>query len=384
MCRGRDKGPDDRCGRGRSLHGYCCCGGGLRRLREGEEGQLQLDALVAAPGHVLEGVAQRADGPDGLPLAQLRAFFKVLRFLLGRDAGQQALPAGQSRQHQSAVVGDQLLGQTLHVHRLLPQRGQLGQSSRAVLRFQRIRDTEQVAPVGDAGHPADHVGVDLCRDAGAGVKDGECVAHGTVGQPGDQLCAVGGQFQPLLPGNVLDPLCDVLRPDAGEVVPLAAGEDGGRDFLDLRRGEDEDDVGRRLFQRLQQGVEGRCGQHVHLIDDVYLIMAGAGGIGCLVPQVADVVHAVVGGSVHLHHIEDTAVVDAFADLALAAGVAILGMEAVDRLGKDLGAGGLAGAAHAGEKVGVAHAARRHLIAQCCDDATLCDDVLEPLRSPFAV
>ena len=333
---------------------------------------------------MLEGVAQRADGPDGLPLAQLRPFFEVLRFLLGRDTGQQALPAGQSRQHQSAVVGDQLFGQTLHIHRLLPQRGQLGQSSCTVLRFQRIRDTEQVAPVSDAGHPADHVGVDLCRDAGAGVKDGECVAHGTIGQPGDQLCAVGGQFQPLLPGNVLDPLCDVLRPDAGEVVPLAAGEDGGRDLLDLRRGEDEDDVGRRLFQRLQQGVEGRCGQHVHLIDDVYLIMAGAGGIGCLVPQVADVVHAVVGGSVHFHHIEDAAVVDAFADLALAAGVAILGMEAVDRLGKDLGAGGLAGAAHAGEKVGVAHAARRHLIAQCCDDAALCDDVLEPLRSPFAV
>jgi len=141
---------------------------------------------------------------------------------------------------------------------------------------------------------------------------------------------------------------------------------------------------RRLFQRLQQGVEGRCGQHVHLIDDVYLIMAGAGGIGCLVPQVADVVHAVVGGSVHFHHIEDAAVVDAFADLALAAGVAILGMEAVDRLGKDLGAGGLARAAHACKQVGVANAPGGHLVAQRGHRAVLGHHILKPLGSPLAV
>ena len=57
---------------------------------------------------VLKGVAQRPDGPDGLPLAQLRAFFEVLLFLFGGNTGQQALPAGQSRQHQGAVVGDAL------------------------------------------------------------------------------------------------------------------------------------------------------------------------------------------------------------------------------------------------------------------------------------
>ena len=113
-------------------------------------------------------------------------------------------------------------------------------------------------------------------------------------------------------------------------------------------------------------------------------MAGAGGIGCLVPQVADVVHAVVGGSVHFHHIEDAAIVDAFADLALAAGVAVLGMEAVDRLGKDLGAGGLAGAAHAGEQVGVAHTAGGDLIAQGRHNAALTHHIFKPLGSPLAV
>ena len=113
-------------------------------------------------------------------------------------------------------------------------------------------------------------------------------------------------------------------------------------------------------------------------------MTGTGGVGCLVPQVADVVHTVVGRGVHLHHVEDTAVVDALADLALAAGVAAVGVEAVDRLGKNLRAAGLSCAAHAGKQIGVAYAARRHLIAQRRDGAALCDDILKPLGSPFAV
>ena len=123
---------------------------------------------------------------------------------------------------------------------------------------------------------------------------------------------------------------------------------------------------------------------MHLVDDIHLILAGAGGIGGLVPQVADIVHAVVGGCVHLHHVQQAAVVDALADLALAAGVAVMGVEAVDRLGENLRAGGLARAAHAGKQVGVAYAARRYLIAQRRDDAALCDDILKPLGSPFAV
>ena len=143
---------------------------------------------------MLKGVAQRTDGPDGLPLAQLRAFFEVLLFLFGGNTGQQALPAGQSRQHQGAVVGDELFRQTLHIHRLLPQCGQLSQRRCAVLRFQSIRNMEQVAPVGDACHPADNISIDFCGHAGAGVEDREGVTHGTVGQAGDQLCTTGRQL----------------------------------------------------------------------------------------------------------------------------------------------------------------------------------------------
>ena len=155
-------------------------------------------------------------------------------------------------------MGDQLFGQALHIHRLLPQLSQLRQRGGSVLRCNGVRDAEQVAPVGDARHPADHVGVHFGGHACTGVQNGQRIAHGTIGQPGDQLRALGGQLQPLLPGDIFHPLGDILRPDAGEVVPLAAGQDGGRDFLDLGRRQDEDDMGGRLFQRFQQRVERRC------------------------------------------------------------------------------------------------------------------------------
>ena len=60
------------------------------------------------------------------------------------------------------------------------------------------------------------------------------------------------------------------------------------------------------------------------------------------------------------------------------------VQAVDRLGKNLGAGGLAGAAHAGEQVGVAHTAGGDLIAQGRHDTALTHHIFKPLGSPLAV
>ena len=87
-------------------------------------------------------------------------------------------------------------------------------------------------------------------------------------------------------------------------------------------------------------------------------------------------------------IDDGSILDvvamAAADGALAAGVAVVGVEAVDRLGKDLGAGGLARAAHACKQVGVANAPGGHLVAQRGHRAVLGHHILKPLGSPLAV
>ena len=60
------------------------------------------------------------------------------------------------------------------------------------------------------------------------------------------------------------------------------------------------------------------------------------------------------------------------------------MQAVDCLGKDLGTGGLAGAAHAGKQISVAHTACGDLVAQCGHDAALGHHILKPLGPPLAV
>ena len=72
--------------------------------------------------------------------------------------------------------------------------------------------------------------------------------------------------------------------------------------MDLRGGQDKDHIGRRLLQRLKQGVEGAGGQHVHLIDDIDPVLSFGGRILDLVPDLPDVLHAVIGGRVDLHHI----------------------------------------------------------------------------------
>ena len=333
---------------------------------------------------MLQSVAQSPDGPDRLPLPHPGAFFQIELFLFRGYTREQCLPAGQGRQHQRTVMSNELLGQPLHIHRLLAQLSQLCQCRSGILRFQRIRNMEQIAPVSHACHPADNVRIDLCRDTGTGIQNGQRVSHGTIGKAGDELRPLAGQLQSLLPGDVLHTLGDILGADAGKIVPLAPGKDGGGDLLDLRGRQNKDDVGGRLLQRFQQGIERCRGEHVHLVDDIYLIMTGAGGVGRFITQITDIVHAVVGGRVHLHHVQNAAVVDASADLALTAGVTVLGMQAVDCLGKDLGTGGLAGAAHAGKQISVAHTACGDLVAQCGHDAALGHHILKPLGPPLAV
>ena len=104
----------------------------------------------------------------------------------------------------------------------------------------------------------------------------------------------------------------------------------------------------------------------------------------LVPQSADIVDAVVRRRVELDNVEDRAVVDAAAARALVAGVAAYGVLAVDSLGKDLGAGGLAGPTRADEEVRVAEVAGLHLIFKRFRDVRLPDDIVKAAGTPFSV
>ena len=93
---------------------------------------------------------------------------------------------------------------------------------------------------------------------------------------------------------------------------------------------------------------------MHLVDDVDPLFHLAGGIDGIVTQIADIVDAVVGGGIDLQHIHAGARIDGLTGLADIAGIAVMGIQTVDRLGKNLGAARLARTPGAREQVSMAH------------------------------
>ena len=154
--------------------------------------------------------------------------------------------------------------------------------------------------------------------------------------------------------------------------------------MDLRGRQNKDDVGGRLLQRFQQGIERCRGEHVHLVDDIYLILAHGRQIGGFIAQVTDVIHAVVGGGINFRYIQNGALINAFADSTFTAGVRAGGIQAVDRFGKNFGAGGFAGAAGAGKQVGMANAPGGDLVLQGRYDGFLANNIRKLARTPLAI
>jgi hypothetical protein len=104
-------------------------------------------------------------------------------------------------------------------------------------------------------------------------------------------------------GDLLQALDDELGRDRLQVEALAAGDDGREHLLHLGGGEDELHVRRRLLEGLEQRVERRRREHVHLVDDVDLELALGRRVADGVAQVAHLLDAVVRGAVDLDHVE---------------------------------------------------------------------------------
>ena len=144
---------------------------------------------------------------------------------------------------------------------------------------------------------------------------------------------------------------DVRNGNPVEVINLASAEDG-RDYLVLFSGrEDEDGVCRRFLQGLEEGVEGRGGQHVDLVYDVHAVLSYLRRNHHLLGKGADVVYGVVGGGIKFMDAVGTALVKRPAALALSARLHVLsGIHAVDDLCKDPGGGGLTYASWTAEQI----------------------------------
>ena len=157
-------------------------------------------------------------------------------------------------------------------------------------------------------------------------------------------------------GNRAEMSGDLPGGDAAKIEALTARENGVGNRLHLRGSEDENHVLRRLLQRLQQRIECRGREHVDFVDDVDLIDALGRGVAHDFAQLADVIDAVVGGSVDLQHVHAGRGGDALAGIACLAGIAVAGVGAVENLGENPRGRGLAYAAGAAKQVALRDAA----------------------------
>ena len=221
------------------------------------------------------------------------------------------------------------------------------------------------------------------------VEQRQPVAHRAIGGAGDQVQRAPAR-SPRPPAPAMRAKCAAssAMPHAPQVEALAARQHGDRHLAQLGGGEHELHVRRRLFQRLQQRVEGVARQHVDFVDDEHLgarlHRAEAGRLDDL----AHVVDAGAAGGVHLHHVGMAVGQDGDAVGADAAGIGgraavAVRAGAVQRAGDDAGGGGLADAAHAGEHEGVGDAAGGEGVAQGAHHRLLADQVVEAGRAVFA-
>ena len=82
---------------------------------------------------------------------------------------------------------------------------------------------------------------------GALIQKAQTVSQSAVRQTAQQLGTVRRQVDVLLTGHIGQPLGDVLGENAFKRVALAPGENGGGHLVQLRGGQNEHEVGRRLL-----------------------------------------------------------------------------------------------------------------------------------------
>ena len=364
----------------------------------GEGGHIAAQGFIAQPQQAklclcagVEAIGQR--GAGGLQrVGQIEetghrlAATQIAECLAVVNAGQQRRCAVTGGLHNGQVAGKvaQLAQQRRHI---LAAAVQLIKERQRVGGLPRENAAHQLHGLDTAGktqHIQHGAAVQLTLRHTALVQQAQGIAQRAIGHTGQNLGAVGGQRDLLTLRHRHQLLLNVAGQNALESKALAAGENGGRHLVQLRGGQNEHQMLRRLLQSFQQSVERLRGQHMHLVDDIHAAAQHGGGVDSLFPQRTDVVNAVVGGGVHLCHVQQRTFIDTAAGAAAVAGRAVDGGFTVDGLGQNAGAGGLASAACAGEKIGVGGASVSNLPLKGVGNMGLTHDLAEGLGTPFAV
>ena len=177
---------------------------------------------------------------------------------------------------------------------------------------------------------------------------------------------------------------EILQARPLEDERLAARAHGRQHLREVGGAEDEDEVRRRLLDQLQERVPRRVGELVRLVEDVDLVAAFDRLEHDAVANLADVVDPALRCCIHLDDVERGARGDRDTRMTRPVGIRCRALRAVQALGQDARHRRLAGAARAGEQVGLAHLIGGDRVLERPNDRLLSDDVAEALGAVFPV
>ena len=335
--------------------------------------------VVEHPREAIEPLREHA----GLDLLGLR---DQLLVEVVAHVEQRVAAAGQLDHGQVAQVLEDRQRELLEVRAALRDGFELLQESRGVALDDRLDQGRDGEAAGLAEH-LEHLGAGdrqgIGREGDDLVEQRERVADRALAAAGDHVEALFVDDEALVAEDLLQVGDQGARADPAIVEPRDPREDRRQDLVRVRGREHEGDVGRRLLERLQQGVEGLLGQHVDLVDDVDLAPGELRQVVDLLAQRSDVVDRIVRGAVDLDHVDRATLVDGHALLAHVAGLGRGPMLADQRLGQDPRGGGLAQPTHAAKEIGMVDAVGRDRVGQRARHVLLADHVGEALRTVFA-
>ena len=214
-------------------------------------------------------------------------------------------------------------------------------------------------------------------ERGGLVEDRESIAHTAI----SLLCDDGERLLFVLDALFLsDGLQMVDRITDGhplEVIDLTTTEDGGQDLVFLRRGEDEDDMCGRLLKCLKEGIESRCREHVHLVDNKDLVSAKLWRDARLFHQCLDMFHTVVRGGIELEDVQRALFIERLTAFAFVTGFSFCcRILAIDGFGENTGTSCFSYATRSAEEVSMSQFSTLHGILQGGGECRLPYDGIE--------
>ena len=175
-----------------------------------------------------------------------------------------------------------------------------------------LEQIDDAAMIGEAQHGAQGLRRDsslpFSRPMAGAMRDRlveqrQRIARRTLGRARDQRQRLGLDGDALLGADSSQKGDQRAGVDPAQVKALAARAHRHRHLLDFRRRKEEFHMVRRLFERLQETVEGRLREHMHFVDDIDLGARHDRSVARALDDFAHVLDAGVRGGVHLDDVD---------------------------------------------------------------------------------